>query len=393
MKTKIALIILLLCPLLKATSPNLSTIQQPANLVGDSLSGCIPLAPAVCFANNDFYTLRKITAAHPIVGGAKEWKGGTESNANLASVFGITVSPDDGSFDSSDIHIKDWAIPAYSPHTKEEVLAATIHCLLLSCRATADHPFEIRITTENKDDQAWAKPFAKKYIRLPGKDKKPVTPTPVGESFIMTDGYGIQYVISPKLNPKRRVPKIAPVIHSIEYEYDGKPPGLISFWPATSFNEGLGKPLKYLGFPRGHLYNLSVSPRFSPELNSLLGGGNYFSIRSKETNELVEVRMSFSAQSLRDVTSGIASAALTTRITYGKPMKIIIDAFGGNPELITALLKTPGWEKTSVAKRSAATSTFDYDPKSKSFTIGTLPAGVVINSYPDGRLYLKQSQK
>ncbi|MCX8237606.1 MAG: hypothetical protein OSB05_02205 [Akkermansiaceae bacterium] len=41
--------------------------------------------------------------------------------------------------------------------------------------------------------------FTRKYIRLPGKDKKPGTLTPVGNSFIKTDDFGIRYIISLQL--------------------------------------------------------------------------------------------------------------------------------------------------------------------------------------------------
>lgn len=41
--------------------------------------------------------------------------------------------------------------------------------------------------------------FTRKYIRLSGKDKKPGTLTPVGNSFIKTDGFGIRYIISLQL--------------------------------------------------------------------------------------------------------------------------------------------------------------------------------------------------
>ena len=393
-------LIFFLSQVLKATNPGMTTILQPANLVGDSISGCIPLTPAVCYANYNYGIHRMISASHPFLRGAKEWKRGTESNANLASVFGIQVKPTDGSnvpYEPVEIHIKDWDIPPYSPHTKAEVLTATIHCLLLSCHASADHPLKIRIIIENKDDRTWAESFEKKYIRLPGKDKKPVTPTPVGDSFIKTDGFGIQYVISRKLNPKHLTPKITPVILPLDYReftQEGIPPGLVPFWPGTDFSSFPKGPLQCLDLPRGHFYNLfSSGSQFSLELNPLLTGSRYFSIKSNPKEDIVEVRLTFGKQSLGDLTSGIAAAALSSKINHDKPMRITVNNYQENSKELKSLLETPGWKKTSVANRTAATSTFDYDPETQKFAKGTLPGGMVISSYPDGRIHLKSKDQ
>jgi hypothetical protein len=338
-----------------------------------------------------------ISAPHPFIGGGKEWQKGIESNSNLASVFGIQVRPIDGTsvpYEPVEIHIKDWGIPPYSPHSRAEVLAATIHCLLLSCHATPDHPLDIRIITKNKNDHTWAEPFAKEYVRLPGEDGKPVTPTPVGDSFIKTDGFGIQYVMFRKLNPKNQIPKIAPVILPMEFDDDGTPPGLDAFWPGTGLRHIQKGPIQSLDLPRGYFYNVfSAGPQFSLELNPLFTGDNYFSIESDLKDDVAEVMMSFGEQSLRNVTSAIASAALTAGINHGKPMKISVYFYKKDSPTLEALLKTPGWEKTSMGYRPAATSAFDYDPNTKKLTKGTLPGGVVISSYPDGRIYLKQSDK
>lgn len=371
-----------------ATNPNLTSVPQPVNLVDGSLAGCIPLTSVVCYANYNFGLHHKISAPNPFLNGARKWQRGSETNANLASVFGFMVNLDvPGS--PVEINIKDWDVPPYSPHRKEEVLAATIHCLIQSSHASVDRPLEIQILTENKDDQIWAQPFAKKYIRLPGEDGKPVTPTPVGDTFIKTDGFGIQYVISPKLNPKHLTPKIKPAILPIEFNHDGKPTSFIPYWPAS----GTSNPLQLIEAPRGHFHDLFRSQRFSYEGNPLLAGRQYCSIKSKVTDELIEVSMSFDNQSLRNVTSAIASAALTARINYMQPLKVTIESYREDAELVSTLLKTPGWEKATIGQRHAASATFDYDPQTKSFKKGTLPDGVTIASFPSGMLYLKPNDK
>jgi hypothetical protein len=63
---------------------------------------------------------------------------GIELNMNLASAFGIEALPSDSTNVPRapvTIKIKDWPVPVYSPYRKEQVVAATLHCLLRSVRA------------------------------------------------------------------------------------------------------------------------------------------------------------------------------------------------------------------------------------------------------------------
>lgn len=391
------LFFILLCPLLKATSLSMSTIPQPANLVGDSIPGCIPLTSAVCVANYTYGIHKMISAPHPFLRDAKEWKRGTESDSNLASVFGIRVRPTDETsvpYAPVEIHIKDWDIPAYSPHTKAEVLAATIHCLLLSSGPSPDHPLDLRIVTENDKDLAWAKPFEKIYITRPGNDQKPVKPTPVGNSFVKTDGYGIRYVICKKLNPKHLTPSIHPAILPISFEDDSMFAAFIPVWPGKEYSNPEYHALHCLALPNGHLHSLFPNGlKRSPESNPLLTDKQSFSIKSHSTNDAVEVYMTTFNQPLESLTCGIAAAALTTRINHGKPMRITIESHFDNSKLIKALLETPGWEKSKIGDQIRATTLFDYDPKTKSLIKGTLPTGPIISASSDGQIYLKHKEQ
>jgi hypothetical protein len=68
---------------------------------------------------------------------------GIELNMNLASAFGIEALPSDSTNVPRapvTIRIKDW--PAYR---KEQVVAATLHCLLRSVRAPPKSPLKILI--------------------------------------------------------------------------------------------------------------------------------------------------------------------------------------------------------------------------------------------------------
>lgn len=371
-----------------ATNPNLTSVLQPVNLVGQSRQGCIPLAPAICYANYGYGIHAMISAPHPFLGGAREWSKGTESNANLASVFGILVRPIDGTmvpYEPVEILIKDWPVPPYSSHTKEEVLASTIHALVQSCHATVDTPLDLRIIAENKKDEKWAMPFQKKYIRLPGKDQKPVTPTPVGDTFLKIDGFGIRYVISANFNPGGELPKAPPVILPFEYAHDGKPSNLIPVWTATTFPD----PFQALATPRGHFYNLfSNGYQFSYEANPLLHANRALSIQSKVTEELVEVTIGFGGQTVRQINAAIASAAIIARLHHDKAIRVTFDHQIPNSRMIETFLEAPGWKKGTIGNRPAVTSRFDYDPKTRSFAEGALPGGATIATFPNGPLFI-----
>ncbi len=73
---------------------------------------------------------------------------GVELNMNLASAFGIEVLPSDSTHVPRapvTIRIKDGPVSVYSPYRKDQVVAATLHCLLRSARATPKVPLKILI--------------------------------------------------------------------------------------------------------------------------------------------------------------------------------------------------------------------------------------------------------
>ncbi len=259
---------------------------------------------------------------------------------------------------------------------------------------TPTRPLDVRITTENKKDQKWAGPFAKKHIRLPDRYQKPVAPTPVGDSFIKTDGFGIQYVISPTLNPQHRTPKTVPVILPTAYWLtDGKLPPLVPSWPETHSSSFSKDPLQFLNQPSSHVHNLFGERRFSLELNPLLQGIQEPSLHVNSENDIVEVHLSVWKPSPDTLPSILAALAMTTKLNHDKPMRITINSAAEDSEILKILMATEGWEKVTLPKRSGISTTFDYDPKTTTLVQGTLPGGILISSRPDGRISLKPPKK
>lgn len=381
------LLFLAALPFARASNPDFSIIHQPANLVSDSLSGCIPLTQSLIYNNYGYGIHSKISAPRPFFKGAIEWDKGIETNHNLASVFGILVRPIDGTNVPGtpvEIHIKDWPVPAYSPHTRADVLAATIHCLLQSCYASPDLPLDLRIVTENKKDDAWAKPYAKKYITRPGKDNKPITPTPVGESILKTDPFGTRHVIFPGKNPKHLTPEKKPLILPVTtggFEQEARPFHLIPIWVGNSTEV-----IKNLSLPHSHFYNIFPGFQFSLELNPLLGHQKAISIGTSIKKDAVETWLNIANQSAIDLGSGIAAAAINARLHHNKPLKITVRSDAGS-ETMAKLLKTPGWEPVEARYGKAATTVLEYDPERRTLSKGLLPDGLTIKSRPDGSIY------
>jgi len=395
------LLFLVLCPLLRASNPNFGTIPQPANLVGDSLDGCIPLTSSICYHNYGYGIHRKISSPKPFLNGAKTWKQGSESNQNLASVFGIFVKPTDGTnvpYLPVEIHIKDWPAPKYSPHSKSEVLAATIHCLLQSCSATPEHPLDIRIVTENPDDKKWAEVFAKKYITSPGKDQQKVSPTPVGKSLIKTDSFGVRYVIFPNKNPKHLLPKIAPIFLPIHYEqnWDSENSGsFIPTWPTTSSPQKATEPLLFLARPNPHFYELFNADRrpFSAEFHPLLQNQQSFIYGANSKTEIATIYLQIGKQSPHQLAMMISAAVLTTRAQHHKALRVSVAALSEDSKIIAQLTPLPGWEKDTVNGQMQISATFDYDPKTKTLSKGTLPNKKTIKVSPNGHIHLIAEEK
>ena len=89
-------------------------------------------------------------------GGAMHWEGGLELNQNLASVFGISVEAQDSTQISAfpvTLRVKPWKPPGYSPYTKDQVLAATLWCLLHRTHGTPEHPLDIRVLAEGANEK------------------------------------------------------------------------------------------------------------------------------------------------------------------------------------------------------------------------------------------------
>ncbi|MFP6856545.1 MAG: hypothetical protein VCA73_04695 [Roseibacillus sp.] len=133
---------------LVATTGEVGTIEQPINLGAKADPNRIPLGPVVVESISGWGWHAIISVPRPCTHGELRMEKGIELNMNLASAFGIEALPSDSTNVPRapvTIKIKDWPVPVYSPYRKEQVVAATLHCLLRSVRAPPSPPLKILI--------------------------------------------------------------------------------------------------------------------------------------------------------------------------------------------------------------------------------------------------------
>ncbi|NIP93566.1 MAG: hypothetical protein GWO24_08955, partial [Akkermansiaceae bacterium] len=181
---------------LVATVVEVGTIEQPINLGAMADPSRIPLGPVVVESNHGYDIHAVISEPRPCRFGALELKTGLELNMNLASAFGIEVIPEDGTLVPQrpvTIKVRDWPEPGYSPYRKDQVLAATLHCLLRSVHATSKSPLKIRVEAENPEDAKNLGGFAGDYLSAEAEDQG--GPTPVPGTTLVTDWRGVTHVV------------------------------------------------------------------------------------------------------------------------------------------------------------------------------------------------------
>ena len=207
-----------------ATNVGLTTVEQPVNLGTGSDPTRIPLGMVGVISNYNYGIHRFIGEARVFPDGAMKWDGGTELDQNLASVFGISVNPEDSTNVPGMpviLNVKSWKTPAYSPYTKDQVLAATVWCVVRSAGGTPKRPLEIRVVAEGKEDKQLEAKYSGKYVSRPDSGGEEVPPVKVAGTMLEEDARGIAWVTFPGVARKDdfQPPKSGFAI--LEYEGDG----------------------------------------------------------------------------------------------------------------------------------------------------------------------------
>lgn len=360
-----------------ATVVGLGTIEQPVNLGRRSDPASIPLGPVAYESNHSYGIHAVISASRPCQHGTMELEKGQELEQNLARAFGISVEPVDPTlvpYSPVVLRVKSWPKPAYSPYSREQVLAATLQCLVRSTGGTPKTPLVVQVVTEDPADQTWASKYAGKYITRPGDDGAPVEPTPVPGTKIETDAFGVTRVVfsgvsgKPALEP--RPPVWIPFRLGGESGPDEPTWELLPVWTGDDWTE----PLDALGRPYTLFYDLfNPAASFGPQVHALFRRG-----RSKDWSVTREPGRTSALLSFDDVSEGDLAAflhalILSVRPTAGQPLEVTLRPYLGPMPCFENWLNAGGWEKTQVGGDEALQAIFVLDPQTGKLLRGSLP--------------------
>lgn len=330
-----------------ASSAGTCTVEQPLNLGPDSDPARIPLArtPVLCNYNYGIHPL--IGYARPFPDGAMHWEGGSELDQNLASVYGISVEPEDSSQVPGKpvtVRLKPWKVPAYSPYTREQVLAATVWSLIRSTGGTPETPLELLVLAEGADDKALEAKYSGEYVTQRGKDGKEVPPAKVPGTLLEVDARGIAWVSFPEIPRKNVPPSPSPVMLITESRGDGTPGWhLVPVWGNGHHEQ------------KSHLFSASsismsqvIFPfRGTADANSFVSAGGMDSIKYgyRLTDDNRSVEFSYPRMKPEILAAQMYALVLTALPTEEEPLKVIIRHRETDPAVFSAFRNSPEWKE------------------------------------------------
>lgn len=389
----------------QATNVGLSTIEQPVNLGAESDPARIPLGAVATESNYHYGRGPVITAPRPALHGAMEWESGIELNQNLASVFGIRVNNHDSPHSPVTIHLKDYTIPPYSPYSKEQVLAATIHCLLRSNGGRPSSPIKIEIVAESPADQEIAAKYAGDYINAPeNHDDPPVEPTPVPGTRLESDARGVTWVLFPDVKAKSAVSARPPVLIPFrlggEFSPDNATWMLLPVWPGTEHTRE--ESLAMLGRPYPLFYDcFNPGDGEGPETHALFAGNprgsvHRFSVTS--TEDRIAAHLMYPGTDTKTLSALLLALVVSAQPAAERPLSISLETeMNTPPSWLADFRSCAGWEASEkpviiggkeMNRRIVLSCEFVWDPQTATLKQGAVPQVKVVRT-SDGALYVE----
>lgn len=312
-----------------ATVMSLGTVEQPVNLCAAADPSRIPLGPVAVESNHGYGIHEVIVAPRPCQHGAMTWKGGLELNQNLASAFGISLEIDD----DTQIHegtvrmvLRNQPRPEYSPYQREQVVAATLHCLLRSVHATPKSPLRVQIISENPSEQKWIKRFPTEFINRPDREGDVVAFTKIPDTEIQVDEYGVASVVFPKVKPIAQSKRVKPILLPVSLrggDGDETPIVLMPVWVGDTEKN----PFNVIG-RAFHLYydRFNQATPLSQQLHVLHQDRLpvHWTVRDEETCTTLQCYLAGQSQEAMNAT--LYAAILSIRPTEKKPLFVEMHA-------------------------------------------------------------------
>lgn len=272
------------------------------------------------------------------------------------------------------VHVRKQTKPAYSPYSKEQVVLATLRCLLDTVRATPQEPLTIKVVTEDPADNALQR-FSGDYLTKPVEDDD-FEETPLPGCISVVDRNGIREIIFVPVADAPD-PQAAPRPVWMPFPIEGDVDPELTLLPAWTGNRLETDRLDVLGCPWPVVqdrYNPSIG---NPDGNLLTRQKLLQSLQATRSGDQValEVRMNLAEDwNLADGMSLLCWAAvLSEHPTDAKPLEVTLRMGTNMDPRFQAWVAESGWEQVEVAGDVGIRTTFVWDPETGSLTKGTIP--------------------
>lgn len=329
-----------------ATVVGVSIVEQPVNLGAKSDPARIPLGGVGVISNHGYGIHRIIGEARPCPDGAMRWEGGSELDQNLASVFGISVEAQDPTQIMAFpviLRVKSWKPPGYSPYTKDQVLAATLWCLLRSTPGTPETPLDVRVVAEGPDDKALEAKYSGSYATTPDNDGNVNSPAKVAGTILENDARGITWVTFPGITAQD--PGISPNPGMIIMKAEGDGDSGWNILPVWGNGNGENDFLR-LNFWSADMCYSSYRSRGIREANSFLeeGGVNEFEVSRGEKSD--SVSLSYPRVEQATLAADILALVISTQPTESRPLTVTFILEETELARYPAFRSAAGWKET-----------------------------------------------
>lgn len=360
-----------------ATALLTSTVEQPVNLGTRSDPAKIPLGRVPVISNHGYGIHAMIGAPRPSPDGAMHWEGGSELDQNLASVFGISVEPEDSTQVPGKpvtLRLESWKPPAYSPYTKEQVLAATVWCLIRSTGGTPETPLELLVIAEGSDDKPLEAKYSGEYVTRRGKEGEDIPLAKVPGTLLEEDAKGITWVTFPEVPRKEGLVPVAPTMIIAESRGDGDHGWhVVPIWGSGGPEDD---PLRLSG-SSVHMCHVVYPFDGVVEANAFVADGGMDVLRHSFRVNGDERSVEFLHPKVKPETiaAEIFALVLSTQPTEDKPLRITIELLESELSSFAAFRNASDWKETPSRKsdNTELECEFVWDPLEKALTKGSVP--------------------
>lgn len=375
--SRVALASGVLCASCFATVVGTSTVEQPVNLGIKSDPRRIPLGRVGVISNHNYGIHQMICEARPCPDGAMRWEGGSELDQNLASVFGISIETEDPTQISAfpvTLRVKPWKPPGYSPYTKEQVLAATLWCLLRRTIGTPENPLDVRVVAENADEKLLESKYSGKYVNHPGEDEEAIPPVTVTGTVLEMDARGIAWVVFPEISKKATTAPPTPGMIILEAKGDGDPGWHIL--PVWGNGNDESEFLRLNSWSAIMCYS-SYRSRGVTEANSFLQAGGFSSIGVDHTDAGDSVSFNYPYMPPETLAANILALVVSAQPTTNKPLTVSLLIEESGLATYATFRDAPGWKETRQGDKHSSSilleCDFVWDDEAEKLTKGSVP--------------------